>query len=272
MEVTSVEHTDDYASLRPVAAAIDRIILTILVGVSLISVAASRAGEVVEPHSSAVSSPDSENEFPITLGTFSTTLIGSLAARTENLRLAAAAMDGALLLPGDVLSFNQRVGPRTREHGYQPAPVILHETRQLQPGGGVCQVSSTIFVAALLSGLSVEERHRHSSPVDYIALGEDATIAFGAKDLKIRNDLDQRLRLRVEIVGSTLTARFEGEAPAGAFELETEEREIPGDSLEGVTPGREIEVFRVRHGGGGEVTRDLLHRDVYPPSRTRSAR
>jgi len=144
--------------------------------------------------------PAPDDEFPVTLGSFATTLVGSLPARTHNVRLAAAALDGAVLRPGEELSFNERVGARTPERGYRPAPVILRETRQVQVGGGVCQVASTVFDAALLAGLSVVERHRHSSPVDYVALGQDATIAWGVKDLRIENDLDLDVRLRVQEV------------------------------------------------------------------------
>jgi hypothetical protein len=214
-----------------------------------------------------------EGDFPIALGSFSTTLIGSSPERTANVRLAAAALDGVELKSGDELSFNLQVGPRTTARGYQMAPVILHETRQLQAGGGVCQVASTLFAAALLSGLSVVERTRHSSPVDYIALGEDATIAWGAKDLRIRNDLAQRVRLRVEVVGATLTVLVAGEeASPDSYELETEEREIPGDPGAGSEPGREIELYRVRRSGGDVASRDFVHRDVYPPSRRQESR
>ena len=210
-----------------------------------------------------------ENAFPVSLGTFSTTLIGSLPARTRNIQNAARALDGTVLEPGDVLSFNRVVGPRTPEAGYLTAPVILREARQLQLGGGICQVASTLLVASLLSGLSVVERHRHSSPVDYIPLAQDATISWGVKDLKVRNDLDQRVRLRIEVVGSTLSARFEGEAPTGeTFELETEERELPEVTAGGFR-GREIELYRVRRADGEETGRELVLRDVYPAGRPR---
>jgi vancomycin resistance protein YoaR len=209
-------------------------------------------------------------EFPVTLGSFATTLIGSLPERTHNLRLAAAALDEAVLRPGEELSFNASVGPRTAERGYRPAPVILRETRQVQVGGGVCQVASTLFDAALLAGLSVVERHRHSSPVDYVAPGEDATIAWGVKDLRLRNDFDQRVRVKVELLGSTLAVRIEGEQETGdTFELETITRESPApDDVAGL-PGRDIELYRVRSSGGREMGRELVHRDHYPPSRTR---
>lgn len=204
--------------------------------------------------------------FPVAIASFSTTLIGSSAARTDNLRLAAAALDGVELSPGEELSFNRQVGARTLERGYQRAPVILHETRQLQLGGGVCQVASTLFAAALLAGFAPVERWRHSTPVDYIAAGEDATIAWGAKDLRVRNDLDQRVRIRAEVLGATLNVRIEGEnEPADRFELETAEREtVPGQAA----AGREIELFRLRKSGDQTLDRELVHRDLYPPTVT----
>jgi vancomycin resistance protein YoaR len=209
-----------------------------------------------------------QNEYPAILSSFTTTLIGSLPARTDNVKLAVAALNGTVLKPGDQLSFDRVVGPRTRERGYQPAPVILHEARQIQIGGGVCQVASTVFVAALLSGLTAVERYRHSTPVDYVALGQDATIAWGAKDLKIRNTSEQSVRLKVEIVGGALTARFEGQDPlADTYELVTEDRETPADTASGELPGREIDVYRVRKSHDKVLDREHLYRDVYPPTR-----
>src|SRR5262249_27280505 len=90
---------------------------------------------------------DDTASFPVELGTFATTLIGSTDARTHNIRLAAEALDGVVLEPGAELSFNDRVGPRTLQRGFLVAPVILREERQLQLGGGICQVASTLFDA-----------------------------------------------------------------------------------------------------------------------------
>ena len=215
--------------------------------------------------SDAASGPAAEIRFPAALGSFSTTLIGSLPARTHNIRLAAQALDGAVLRPGEVLSFDRRVGARTTERGYLRAPVFLRGARDLQVGGGICQVASTVFAAAMLSSLGPAERHKHTFIVDYIPLAQDATVSWGVKDLRIRNDLDQAVRLRVEVLGTTLTARFEGEDELGeTLELETVEREAPGGA-DGAA-GREVELYRVRRQGGVEVGRELLHVDVYPPS------
>lgn len=216
-----------------------------------------------------VSAPGESGEFPVLIGAFATTLVGSVRERTENVRLAAAALDGRVLEPGEVLGFNACVGPRTIERGYLLAPVILHERRQVQTGGGICQVASTLFVAALQAGFSTVERWRHSTPVDYIALGEDATIAWGAKDLRLRNDTGRRVRVRCTIVGSTLAARLDADAPTGAtYELVSEVRELPPDpGVAGARAGREIELFRVRREDGRETAREFLHRDVFPPTR-----
>ena len=244
--------------------------LALLVAVVPAAVAAPPGTPATAADSSARPAPPPD-EFPVTLGSFTTTLVGSLPERTHNVRLAVRALDGAVLRPGEELSFNRRVGPRTAERGYGPAPVILRETRQVQVGGGVCQAATTLFDAALLAGLGVVERHRHSSPVDYVAPGEDATIAWGVKDLRLRNDLDQDVRLRVEVLGSTMVARIEGGEETGdSFELETVERESPApDDVAGL-PGREIELYRVRMSGGREAARELVHRDHYPPSRSRT--
>jgi vancomycin resistance protein YoaR len=222
------------------------------------------------PADSAILPASPPEEFPVVLGSFTTTLAGSLPERTHNVRLAAAALDGTVLRPGEELSFNRAVGPRTAACGYGPAPVILRERRDVQVGGGVCQVASTLFDAVLLAGLTVVERHRHSSPVDYVAPGEDATIAWGAKDLRLRNDLAQDVRVRVEVLGATLSARIEGgEEGAGTFELETLERESPApDDVAGL-PGRDVELYRVLLRDGEEQSRELVHRDHYPPSRSR---
>jgi hypothetical protein len=220
------------------------------------------------PGSAKTSVPD--DGFPVALATYTTTLIGSLSARTDNIRLAVRALDGVTLDPGEVLSFNAAVGPRTAERGYQQAPVILHEMRDVQMGGGICQAASTLLDAALLAGLHVVERHRHSFAVDYVPPAHDATIVWEAKDLRIVNPLDQRVRIRTTVLGSTLTARIEGEEESReTFELETSVVETAARAETG-SLGREIELYRLRRVDGKEVDRELIHRDFYPPALVRN--
>ena len=228
-----------------------------------------RGREVDSPDTTVRIGRPAENAFPVILASFSTTLTGSVPGRTHNIRLVCRELDGVVMAPGDVLSFNRRVGPRTAERGYCDAPVILRESRQLQLGGGICQAASTLFVAALVSGLSVVKRHRHSNPVDYIPLGQDATISWGVKDLQLRNDLDQPVRVHLEVLGATLTARIEAQAPLReSYELYSDVRESD-DALAG-SPGREIELYRIRRVDGEERDRELVHRDVFPIARIRA--
>lgn len=236
---------------------------------ALVACAVASAGSAAPAPDSLAAAAPADESFPVVLGSFTTTLLGSREARTQNIRLAAAALDGVVLEPGDVLSFNTSVGARTAERGYRPAPVILREARQVQLGGGVCQAATTVFVAGLLAGLDVTERWRHSSPVDYVAPGEDATIAWGVKDMRLKNTTGQRVRLTAGVTGATLWARWTGERPSEeAYEVFTQERELPAED-DAAAAGREVELFRVRRDARGGEERTLVHRDVIPPSRTR---
>ncbi len=133
-------------------------------------------------------------------------------ARSLNLKLASKAIDGKVLKPGEVFSFNHTVGPRTSEAGYQEAMIIEGNTFVPGLGGGVCQVSSTLYNAVQLASpsLRVMERTRHSLPVTYVPLGQDATVAYPTLDFKFRNDTDSFILIRSLVDGNTLSFRIYG--------------------------------------------------------------
>lgn len=145
---------------------------------------------------------------PIPIAQYSTNFDSSLVNRTENLRLAAKALDGKLLAPGEQFSFNESVGERTAEAGYKEALIIVGNTFTPGLGGGVCQVSSTLYNAVILAHLEIVERHRHSLPVEYVPPGQDATVAFPTLDFKFRNSTDAYLLIRSFIERNTLTFRL----------------------------------------------------------------
>lgn len=119
------------------------------------------------------------------MGYFHTWFYGS-GGRWQNINLACKSCNNTIVWPGKVFSFNEVVGPRTPERGYAIAPVISgHDF-----GGGVCQASTTVYNAALKSGLPIIERHTHSQPVPYIARGRDAAVSYNAADMKFLNDRD----------------------------------------------------------------------------------
>lgn len=122
------------------------------------------------------------------LGDYTTYFNPKDKERTNNVRLAAAALDGLLLAPGEALSFNQRVGERTAASGYLPAYIFAANEVIKADGGGVCQDSTTLYQAARQANLAIEERHTHSLPVYYVPRGQDATVAYGTLDFRLRND------------------------------------------------------------------------------------
>ena len=105
------------------------------------------------------------------LGSYTTNFDASNANRTHNIELASTKISGTLVKPGEVFSFNDVVGERTAEAGYDDAPVIIDGKLVPGIGGGICQVSSTLFNTALLSGMNIIERTPHFEPVSYIPAG-----------------------------------------------------------------------------------------------------
>lgn len=115
--------------------------------------------------------------------------------RATNMQIACKAIDGTILLPGDVFSFNGTVGERTQAKGYKPAPTYEGGKTVYTYGGGICQPSSTIYYCALLADLEIVERDCHSYPSVYVPWGMDATVYWGSLDFKFRNNTDYPIRI-----------------------------------------------------------------------------
>ena len=124
---------------------------------------------------------------------FSTNFESSSFERKNNIRVALSCFDGFVLEDGEVLSFNTVTGERNKDAGYKPAKIISGGTFTLGYGGGVCQVSTTLYNACLLSGLEILEVHNHSLPVSYIEPSFDAMVNTGSSDLVVRNNSGGRL-------------------------------------------------------------------------------
>lgn len=135
------------------------------------------------------------------------TWIGGGGGRATNIILATASLNNYIMFPGDVFSFNKANGPRTAERGYQPAPIIVGNAVVPGIGGGVCQVSSTLYNAVLQAGLEVVERYPHSQPVGYVPPGKDATIS-DYLDFKFRNNTDSMIMLKTATWGGRIDVRI----------------------------------------------------------------
>ncbi|MER3412671.1 MAG: hypothetical protein C4341_00210 [Armatimonadota bacterium] len=139
------------------------------------------------------------------MASFTTRFNAGQVSRSSNIRLAADRLNGIVLMPGDVLSYNETVGRRTTSRGFKPAGVYANGRHGVDYGGGICQVSTTLFNAALLANLKVVSRQNHSMPVPYVPVGRDATVDYGSIDLKIQNPFDHPIAICSEVKGGKVT-------------------------------------------------------------------
>lgn len=217
----------------------------------------------------SVRADESDGRFAHLWGSCGTPLHGSGYERIANIRNAAGRIDGMVLKPGETFSYNQTVGKRTYKAGFLPAPAIVYGDLTPVTGGGICQVSSTLYNAVLLSGLKIVERHRHHTPVNYLPIGLDATISWGSKDFRFQNSSSIPLRLSATVSEDLLTFEIRGEKPLDKeYRLETEMEEAPSPfGAEESLPALEIAVYRVRIEDGRVRSREYLYRDFYPARR-----
>ncbi len=151
------------------------------------------------------------------LGSCDSTLEGSTPNRKRNLELVCEAINGTILQPGEVFSFNDTVGERTAEKGYKEAGVYIGGQTQDQLGGGICQGASSIYLAALRANLEIVERTQHDYLVTYVPMGCDATIYWQVFDFKFKNNTDFPLRIdawvadsyvHIELWGTNITGQY----------------------------------------------------------------
>lgn len=143
------------------------------------------------------------------LGTM-TTRTSDNPKRNTNIKVAVTFIDGVLLSPGEQFSLNGIVGKRTQERGFRTAPVFVNAEKVPGIGGGVSQVTGTMFNAAAKAGLKINEVNPHSRPVAYLPLGMDATVAYGEKDLKYTNDTKSPVFVEMTFHNQILTATLYG--------------------------------------------------------------
>lgn len=144
------------------------------------------------------------------LSSFSTWYNSGEIDRTHNLVMAASAINGQVIKPGEVFSFNKTVGARSFETGYRDAMVIVSGKFEPGVGGGICQVSSTLYNSVLMADLEIVERHNHALSVAYVPVGRDATVAWGIQDFRFKNNTDHPIYMRTTTGGGQITATIYG--------------------------------------------------------------
>lgn len=132
------------------------------------------------------------------IGSYTTFFNAANQSRATNIALAARAINNTVLFPREEFSFNRTVGPRTKEKGYLAARIIVRGEYSEGVGGGICQVSTTLFNAADRAGLAIIQRYSHSRRVAYVPPGRDATVSWGGPDLRLRNPYNQPILIRAQ--------------------------------------------------------------------------
>ncbi len=214
------------------------------------------------------------------LGGYRTPFDGRSEHQRLNALRAAQTLDGAVINPDGVLSFNRTVGPWTVDRGYLKAPVSYGGDIHPAWGGGVCQTSTTLYNAALLAGLEIVERHRHQWAPHYAPLGRDAAVAQYDIDLRLRNPHPWPVRIEVgpaeDSLGIAILGRRRG--PLAAVHtrvravlapgevLQIDPALLPGEChrLSRGRPGYRVLVYRQFLDAAG-ARRELISEDRYPP-------
>lgn len=178
------------------------------------AVAAANPGDVLEfPFEEII--PEVETQtieallYRDALGSF-TAKAGSSYNRNTNLRLACEALDGTILYPGDVFSYNQALGERTPEKGYKPADSYLGDQTVQSYGGGICQPSSCLYYSALIADLEIVQRTNHGFISSYMPYGMDATVDWNGPDFKFSNNTNYPIRIDAEADGGNVTVTLVG--------------------------------------------------------------
>lgn len=196
------------------------------------SVTEQRTREVASPIVQRAPEPAWE-----VIGSYSTRFDVQQIDRSFNIGQAVKQLDGVEIPAHGAFSFNESVGRRTLEGGWRMAPVLVLEGVELAVGGGICQVSSTVYNAALLGDMSVTTRFPHTRPVRYVPLGRDATVSWGAKDLRLVNPHSFPVRITARLAFDRLV--IELRAPRT---LPYEVRVETADA-EPATPKKELQVL-----------------------------
>ena len=148
--------------------------------------------------------------FPDLLASYSTRYDRSNTNRVTNLKLAASKINGTVLLPGETFSYNTVVGARTISAGYREAGIYANGQETTGVGGGICQVSTTLFNAALYANLEMVEVHNHQFVPLYSSTGRDATVVYGNKDFQFKNSRNYAIKIECYVSGGTANFKIYG--------------------------------------------------------------
>ena len=215
------------------------------------------------------------------LATLTSRYNAGVVGRSKNIAIAAQKINGIILKPGEVFSYNKAVGPRTYENGFKDAGVYTANGLENGVGGGICQVSSTLYGAQLMADLKTVTRTNHSYTISYLPSGQDATVSYGTIDYKFMNDKSFPIKIECFASGGVLTVNILGVKDDSYYDIkltnkivgstspETIEREVD-DLAEGeervVQTGQNgltVETFKNYYKNGQFIKSSFVHKSVY---------
>ncbi len=164
--------------------------------------------------------------FPNELGKFYTKFDVGNASRTNNIKLATNKINGVIVLPGETFSYNKTVGKRTIDNGFREAGAYVNGQVVQEVGGGICQVSSTLYNAVLYANLEVVERHNHTFESSYVAASRDATVSWGGPDFKFKNNRTYPVRIVASSNNGTETVSIYGIKEDDDYEVIIQSRKL----------------------------------------------
>ncbi|SDP00575.1 Vancomycin resistance protein YoaR, contains peptidoglycan-binding and VanW domains [Paenibacillus sp. yr247] len=213
---------------------------------------------------------------------FTTSFPTSGEGRIHNIRSTAASIQDLLMAPGEIFDYSKIIEQTEAQFGYKEAPVILNGKLVPGIGGGICQVSTTLYNAVLRSGLDIVERRNHSLPVSYVTLGQDATFASGFINFKFRNSTDAYLLIRTITTDQAVTVKLFGQmSPSITYDIDSNIVETIQPPIKylhnaSLSPGAtrpisigkagyKVETYRIKRENGTMVSKELISKDQYSP-------
>jgi vancomycin resistance protein VanW len=202
------------------------------------------------------------------LGTYSTSLENKDENTRFNIKLASEKINGILVNPQEVFSFNKYVGPAEKVDGFKEGTIIVNSKFENGYGGGVCQVASTLYNAALLANIPIIERYNHTiygEANKYVPLGRDAAIFYGYKDLKFKNNLNHEIVIFAKVLGDILQFDIFGQKVIDCQIIKEKDPNLKANQeivvQEGL-PGYQVKTYRIIRKDGIEKI-EFLAEDIY---------
>lgn len=196
--------------------------------------------------------------FPNILSSYSTSYYASNAARTTNLRLAASKINGVVVMPGETFSYNRIVGKRTVAAGYKEASIYQNGQVVDGLGGGICQISSTLYNAAVAADMEIMQRRNHQFVPSYVNAGYDATVVWGSTDFQFLNRRNYPIKIEASVSGGIARITIHGLKNANEPTCSIETSTVKNTSKTIV-----VDSYRVYRQNGVEIKRSKMYRDTY---------